>query len=71
MNFNIKTIGRLLTSLVIVLLMSCDTEYDIPQSQSCGKYNGHQLFVGPKGGCYYINSNNNKTYVDRNYCNCY
>lgn len=24
---------------------------------------------GPRGGCYYINSNGNKTYVDRNMCN--
>jgi len=23
---------------------------------------------GPRGGCYYINSNGNKTYVDRDYC---
>jgi len=25
--------------------------------------------TGPKGGCYYINSNGNKTYVDRSKCN--
>ncbi|MEC7263449.1 MAG: hypothetical protein VXW38_06885 [Bacteroidota bacterium] len=24
---------------------------------------------GPRGGCYYINSNGNKTYVDRSLCN--
>ncbi len=24
---------------------------------------------GPRGGCYYLNSNGNKTYVDRNLCN--
>lgn len=24
---------------------------------------------GPRGGCYYINSNGNKTYVDHSYCN--
>lgn len=24
---------------------------------------------GPRGGCYYINSNGNKTYVDRSTCN--
>ncbi|MGJ1417708.1 hypothetical protein [Sphingobacterium multivorum] len=24
---------------------------------------------GPRGGCYYINSNYNKTYVDRSMCN--
>ena len=37
----------------------------------CGKYKDHQLYIGPKGGCYYINSSGNKTYVDRGYCsNC-
>lgn len=33
-----------------------------------GLYNGRQLYVGPRGGCYYINSNGNKSYVDRSYC---
>lgn len=36
-------------------------------SQSC-YYNGHLLHVGPQGGCYYINSNGNQTYVDRSEC---
>lgn len=31
-------------------------------------YNGRPLLVGPRGGCYYINSNGNKTYVDRFFC---
>lgn len=29
---------------------------------------GRQLHVGPRGGCYYINGNSNKTYVDRSEC---
>jgi hypothetical protein len=29
---------------------------------------GRELHVGPRGGCYYINSNGNKTYVDRSAC---
>lgn len=29
---------------------------------------GRQLHMGPRGGCYYINSNGNKTYVDRSEC---
>jgi endonuclease G, mitochondrial len=33
-----------------------------------GLYNGRQLYVGPRGGCYYINSNGNKSYVDRSFC---
>lgn len=28
------------------------------------------LSIGPNGGCYYINSNGNKSYVDRSECNC-
>ncbi|SFZ72743.1 hypothetical protein [Chitinimonas taiwanensis] len=28
-----------------------------------------QIYIlGPKGGCYYINKNGNKTYVDRALC---
>ncbi|MPS74214.1 MAG: hypothetical protein E2590_13860 [Chryseobacterium sp.] len=36
------------------------------QSKGC-TYNGHQLFVGKRGGCYYY-SGNSKEYVDRSYC---
>lgn len=28
-----------------------------------------QLIRGPRGGCYYINDNGNKIYVDRSLCN--
>ncbi|WP_133147458.1 hypothetical protein [Chryseobacterium aquaticum] len=30
-------------------------------------YNGHTLYVGKRGGCYYY-SGNSKEYVDRSYC---
>ncbi|MFP3832444.1 hypothetical protein [Chryseobacterium sp. SIMBA_028] len=30
-------------------------------------YNGNQLYVGSRGGCYYY-SGNSKQYVDRSYC---
>ena len=33
-------------------------------------HNGKTLYEGPQGGCYYINSNGNKTYVDRWECDC-
>ena len=39
-------------------------------NNSCGYHNGNELIKGPDGGCYYINSNGNKTYVDRSECNC-
>src|SRR5690606_19982179 len=32
-------------------------------NKGCGMYNGRSLTIGPKGGCYYINSNGKKTYV--------
>ncbi|MDF2933845.1 MAG: hypothetical protein K0R36_3176 [Chryseobacterium sp.] len=35
-------------------------------SRGC-TYNGHELIVGERGGCYYY-SGNSKEYVDRSYC---
>ncbi len=31
-------------------------------------YNGHKLYTGEKGGCYYLSSGGNKEYVDKSYC---
>ncbi|MDM1554084.1 MULTISPECIES: hypothetical protein [Chryseobacterium] len=36
------------------------------RSRGC-TYNGNQLYVGSRGGCYYY-SGNSKQYVDRSYC---
>ncbi|WP_123803303.1 hypothetical protein [Flavivirga aquatica] len=69
--------------ICFIYLISCDSE-ETPSSDSetinsentsstewrCGTHNGKSLWTGPKGGCYYYNSNNNKTYVDRSECNC-
>lgn len=39
-------------------------------SSSSGKTSTGRTYIrGPRGGCYYINSNGNKTYVDRSLCN--
>ncbi|RXM38595.1 hypothetical protein BOQ62_16110 [Chryseobacterium sp. CH21] len=35
-------------------------------SKGCS-YNGNQLYVGSRGGCYYY-SGSSKQYVDRSYC---
>ena len=35
-------------------------------SKGC-TYNGHYLYVGKRGGCYYM-AGNSKEYVDRSYC---
>jgi hypothetical protein len=59
----------LLTALFLLFASpSCapSDEADLP----CGYYNGNRLYLGPKGGCYYINSAGNKTYVDRSDCKC-
>lgn len=71
-----KKITKLLYSISFLLLLSCTPSDDSgsfnfnPGSGStpCGTYNGKKTYTGPKGGCYYINSNGNKTYVDRSYC---
>lgn len=43
-------------------------------NDSCGKIKisgeNKTLYQGPKGGCYYLNQNGNKTYVAREKCNC-
>lgn len=52
---------------LFTVLFSCSKSDSAP---SCGTHNGKQLFKGPEGGCYYINSNGNKTYVDASECNC-
>lgn len=58
-------------------LKSGDREY-IPQaemyltphqnSSSTKKNAARKYITGPRGGCYYINKNGNKTYVDRSLC---
>lgn len=54
-------------ALLLALWISTSCE---KQEEPCGYYNGNQLYIGPKGGCFYYNSNGNKTYVDRSECKC-
>lgn len=55
----------------IVNFISCTSDDTEELSEwRCGTHNEHQLWTGPRGGCYYYNSNGNKTYVDRSECNC-
>ncbi|CAI9678477.1 hypothetical protein CMU59_09125 [Elizabethkingia anophelis] len=51
--------------VLIVVLVSCDRGKD---SGGC-TYNGHILYVGEKGGCYYLSTGGKKEYVDKSYCN--
>jgi hypothetical protein len=62
--------------IVCSVFISCSKEED-NQTQdnsvttgSCGYYNDKPTYKGPNGGCYYWNSNGNKTYVESKYCNC-
>jgi hypothetical protein len=38
------------------------------KTSSSGSGRSRVYYTGPRGGCYYINSNGNKTYVDRSLC---
>ncbi len=55
---------------IIFFGLTCCSVNDPTPYGGCGTHNGKTLYRGPKGGCYYINSNNNKTYVSRSECNC-
>lgn len=58
---------KLLLMLCICILMGCSKEGAVG---NCGSHDGRSLIKGPEGGCYYNNSNGNKTYVDRSMCKC-
>lgn len=44
--------------------------FSIDIDTKCSVYKGNTLFVGRSGGCYYFNAKGNKTYVERNLCDC-
>ena len=50
--------------------IEAESEEETEEEWRCGTHNGKELWTGPRGGCYYYNVNNNKTYVDRSECNC-
>ena len=69
--FLLLTIGLIGGFIFFVFsVMSCSKE----NSSSCGFYTNSNTnasqptYKGSNGGCYYINSNGNKTYVDDKYC---
>ena len=71
---------KLIIIISIIFNTTCFTSCDVEDETAiesdtltewkCGTHNGNQLWTGPRGGCYYYNSNGNKTYVDRSECNC-
>lgn len=56
--------------ICISSVTSCSIDDSAESASACGTHNGNTLYTGPEGGCYYYNSNDNKTYVDRSECNC-
>ena len=62
----------LIPCLILLAACSPDGESDTSDDlrSECGTHNGNLLDIGPEGGCYYINSSGNKTYVDRSECQC-
>jgi hypothetical protein len=64
----------LIITLSLGFLTSCSKDESTCDNCPSGSYQTtdgvvHNTYLGPSGGCYYINSNGNKTYVDRSYCN--
>ncbi len=57
-----------MVALFLVAAAGCDPP--VSDGGGCGTYNGHTLYKGPQGGCYYYNDQGNKIYVDRSLCNC-
>jgi len=67
-NSNIESIGTLGTGTI--LGTESTTGNNTETEWECGTHNGNTLYTGPEGGCYYYNSNGNKTYVEREECDC-
>ncbi|TDS14692.1 hypothetical protein [Sphingobacterium paludis] len=45
------------------------SKYSVSSQATSSRAKQRQYIRGPRGGCYYINANGNKTYVDRSLCN--
>ncbi len=61
----------LMAVLMLSLTLGCEKDEATTADRPCGTYkSGQSLRTGPDGGCYYINSNGNKTYVEREACKC-
>ena len=56
--------------LSLFTLLSCtkDSGKNSKEGDSCGFYNGKKLYRGERNGCYYLQEDGQKTYVDRSHC---
>jgi hypothetical protein len=64
-SFSIKSVLPLCAAILVGFAMLSTPQISL--AKGCGA-SGAALQQGPKGGCFYINRNGNKTYVDRNCC---
>lgn len=53
--------------ILLLIIISPFTSCESNDNGGCS-YNGHTLYTGSKGGCYYLSSGGNKEYVDKSYC---
>jgi len=63
-----KNIGKTNNNLYSQKTLS-NTKSNNNQFKEKRQQNSRAYYSGPRGGCYYINSNGNKTYVSRSLCN--
>jgi hypothetical protein len=63
-----KILPLFLLAAALLSAPSCSKKSE--EDPKCGTYNGKTVYLGPQGGCYYYNSQGNKEYVARNFCNC-
>lgn len=64
-----RTVRQLISGIAFALLLAGIAP--VGSQSAAAAYCGPQwatLKQGPRGGCFYINSNGNKTYVDRSCC---
>jgi len=65
-----KKLSYSIYALMFFATNACSSNDVSPNGGGCGTHNGKSLHKGSQGGCYYINSNGNKTYVSKSECNC-
>lgn len=53
--------------VIFVIFTSVKSTYVLAENTYRPK-SAHTYITGPKGGCYYINKNGKRTYVDRKLC---
>ena len=55
----------------LLVLMTVSFMIMAVKPKPCGKFKGHNIYKGEKGGCYYLKTKSKvKVYIDRKYCKC-